>query len=128
MTDFFVGRDSTYAIRQRFKKLIPEQWHGLFKPLAHMIAYITNYPPTVPFVLSPPSLPKLSHMGRVRLAYGFDRISRHIKCEHNQKQMLSICELVLALPFKTDGVIVEAGSFKGGSGAKLSLLAKITNR
>lgn len=124
----FIGRDSTYATRQRFKKVIPERWHGLFKPLAHAIAYLTNAPPTMPFVLFPPLLPKLSYPQRLRLAYGIDRISRHVKCEHNQMQMLSVCELVLNLPSGVKGVIVEAGSFKGGSGAKLSLLAKMTNR
>lgn len=56
------------------------------------------------------------------------RISYHIWCAHTEAEILEVATAVLRIPPGTEGVIVEAGSYKGGSAAKLSLLAAITDR
>ncbi len=55
-------------------------------------------------------------------------ISLRVWCAHTQQEMLEVSVAVLQVPDKLAGVIVEAGCYKGGSTAKLSLLAKIANR
>ncbi len=52
----------------------------------------------------------------------------HIDCAHTQDEILTVAAGVLSLPNTVEGVIVEAGCFKGGSAAKFSLLARIANR
>ena len=42
--------------------------------------------------------------------------------------MISLAEAILRTPPERDGVLVEAGCFRGGSTAKLSVVAKIVNR
>lgn len=55
-------------------------------------------------------------------------ISNHVKCAHTQDEMLSVIEAILSVPPETQGCIVEAGCFKGGSTAKFSLAAQMANR
>jgi O-methyltransferase len=58
----------------------------------------------------------------------FKNISAHVECPHNQSHILSFVAAMLKLPAGTDGVIVEAGCFKGGSTAKFSLVARYLGR
>ena len=53
---------------------------------------------------------------------------RGITCSHIHADMALILENILSLDRGTDGCIVEAGCYKGGSSAKLSIAAKMTNR
>jgi len=48
------------------------------------------------------------------------RVHAHVPCPHLQAEMLPIISAILALPENTEGVVVEAGTFRGGSAAKLS--------
>ena len=58
----------------------------------------------------------------------FVRISQFVECAHTLDEMLEVSGAILRLPRGTPGVIVEAGAFKGGSAAKLSLAAKLAGR
>ncbi|HRQ22901.1 MAG TPA: TylF/MycF/NovP-related O-methyltransferase [Anaerolineales bacterium] len=58
------------------------------------------------------------------LLFKFKVISENVECPHNQSHILSFVVSMLKLPKGTDGVIMEAGCFKGGSTAKFSLVAK----
>lgn len=51
-----------------------------------------------------------------------------IPCEHSNLDMLEVALSILALPEHTSGVIVEAGLFKGGGTARLSLACKFSKR
>ncbi len=66
-----------------------------------------------------------ARLGFVRNIY---RISRFVDCPHTQAEILSIVTALLSLPPRSRGFVVEAGCFKGGSTAKLSLAAKLANR
>lgn len=51
-----------------------------------------------------------------------------IQCAHTHAEMDRLIRAILAVPSSMEGCIVEAGCFKGGSTAKLSLAAKIAGR
>lgn len=65
---------------------------------------------------------------RLALIERFFAISRSIKAPHAQYEMLEIATAILRLPRGGPGVIVEAGTFKGASAAKLSLCAHLAGR
>jgi O-methyltransferase len=67
---------------------------------------------------------------RARLAFVRDiyRISYRVWCAHTQEEMIEVATAVLKVPPEREGIIVEAGCYKGGSTAKLSLIARLTGR
>ena len=60
---------------------------------------------------------------RKALLKKLQRVRRHVPCPHNESHVLSFLVPLLRLPQSIEGVIVEAGCFRGGSTAKLSLVA-----
>jgi len=72
--------------------------------------------------------PNTSFIQRTILVFNFFYISFHIDCPHFNFEILEIAKAILNLPPSIDGVIVEAGTYKGGSAAKLSLIAQLTER
>lgn len=71
------------------------------------------------------SCPFLERLRIVRQIYV---ISFAVDCPHRQGEVLQFISHVLALPPEDDGVIVEAGCYKGGSTSKFSLAAKIVGK
>jgi len=65
---------------------------------------------------------------KLRIVKQLGVISSEVHCPHAQNEMLKIIRTILSLPSESKGVIVEAGCFKGGSTAKLSLAAGIVGR
>ncbi len=55
-------------------------------------------------------------------------ISFNVESPHTQKEVLQFLETILSLSDDTPGVVVEAGCFKGGSTAKVSLAADLAGR
>lgn len=58
----------------------------------------------------------------------FHTISKNVNCPHNASQILQYALDLFALPTHLKGCIVEAGCFKGGSTAKVSIIAKMLGR
>jgi O-methyltransferase len=56
------------------------------------------------------------------------RVSRNVTCYHTESELLAPISAMLSLSTENGGVIVEAGCFKGGSTAKLSLAAALAGR
>src|SRR5262245_34850649 len=52
-------------------------------------------------------------------------ISSNVECLHTEEEILSFIQTILCLTRNNNGVIVEAGCYKGGSAAKFSLVADI---
>jgi O-methyltransferase len=125
---FHVDRYPFYGVAQAIKRLLPSNTHLAFRSAyrAYLRAY--NQVPSLSVLTSPPRLPGIDGWARVKLAYQLDRIRRHVLCPHSDQEILRFFELTLAIPKDTPGCLVEAGCFKGGSSAKLSLLAEITGR
>ena len=73
---------------------------------------------------------------RLALVLKFYKISYYVDCPHTEHEMISITKQILDLGSAAatsaaagvPGAIVEAGSFHGGSTAKLSLVAKLCDR
>jgi O-methyltransferase len=65
---------------------------------------------------------------RLRLLARVSRISSHVPCLHTEEEMLEALTAILLFPRDRPGVIVEAGCYKGGSAAKLSLGARLAGR
>jgi O-methyltransferase len=70
----------------------------------------------------------LPSAARFTMAYRFFLISAHIPCEHLQSEIYLFVRKLVELPAQEHGCIVEAGCFKGGGTAKLSIAAKLTHR
>jgi len=70
----------------------------------------------------------VSLLQRLRFIWQIYAISARVDCAHSQREMLEVASATLRVPSGISGVIIEAGCFKGGSTAKLSLVAKLANR
>jgi hypothetical protein len=79
---------------------------------------------TTRFVVSKTNV--LDENQRRKLLKDFDSIQANIHCGHSPYQFVLIAQYILELD--VDGPIVECGCYKGGSSAKLSILAKMMNR
>jgi O-methyltransferase len=80
----------------------------------------------VRFVFAPAGSTTLAQ--RLAMVRQVNRISRTVTCAHDEDEVLAMMRSILDVPSSVDGVIVEAGCFKGGSSAKLSLAARATGR
>jgi O-methyltransferase len=67
----------------------------------------------------------LSLRERAALVARFIPTTNHIRTYHTQAEMLAVADRILRLAGRTGLTIVEAGSGKGGSTAKLSLVARL---
>ena len=66
---------------------------------------------------------------RIGLLRAFARIHRRIWCAHQEREPLLMADwLLVHTPDVLPGVMVECGCFRGGSTAKLSLVAEQTGR
>jgi O-methyltransferase len=65
---------------------------------------------------------------RKRLLAQIRRVRANVECPHNESHVLSFIVELFRLKPEVPGVIVEAGCFKGGSTAKLSLAASMLGR
>jgi O-methyltransferase len=69
-------------------------------------------------------LESLSWRARVHLIGRFFRIDWHILHAHLPSEIATLCRTLAAHPARKGEVIVEAGCWRGGSSAKLSIIAK----
>lgn len=63
---------------------------------------------------------------RRKLVQKFSLIQKNLNCAHQESEPLILAEAIVNL--KVEGPIIELGCFKGGSTAKLSLVARATHR
>jgi len=74
-----------------------------------------------------PRLP-FSRAVRKQLADRMEVAHKDLRCAHTHSEAVAIVSEILRVPSTTPGVVLEAGCFKGGSTAKLSLAAKLIKR
>lgn len=67
----------------------------------------------------------LRRLGLIWRAY---RISYSVECPHMEGEMARVMAAILAVPRDVEAVIVEAGSYKGGSASKLSRAVRYAGR
>lgn len=78
------------------------------------------------FIIEP--ILDVSFFTKIYILFKFIIISKNVSCSHTMHEILTISQAFLNIPSSTEGVLVEAGAFKGGSTAKLSIIAKIAKR
>jgi O-methyltransferase len=70
----------------------------------------------------------LDYRRRGALVRRFADVHEHVQCAHTHEEMGRIVRAIFAVPDDRPGCIVEAGCFKGGSTAKLSIVAAEVGR
>jgi len=71
---------------------------------------------------------KITFGQKLSLILNCYKISYFVDCPHMEGEMVEVMQRIFSVPPEKSGVIVEAGAFKGGSTAKISLAAKIAGR
>ncbi|HUC01346.1 MAG TPA: TylF/MycF/NovP-related O-methyltransferase [Candidatus Paceibacterota bacterium] len=108
------------------RSYLKRQW-----PLLYIYRKIYYAPKDVPaafgFIFHSTKSPT-AFSARLSLVLQFYKISYYVDCPHTEHEMISIARQILALGDDVKGTIVEAGSFHGGSTAKLGLVAKLCDR
>jgi O-methyltransferase len=74
-----------------------------------------------------PRLP-FSRAARKQLADQVEVAHKNLRCAHTHSEAVAIITEILRVPSSTPGVVLEAGCFKGGSTAKLSLATRMIGR
>jgi O-methyltransferase len=111
-------------IRSVVKKYAP--WPALY--IYRKIYYLPKDLPAVLGFLFRPTKSPTSPWSRLKLVGMFYLISYKVDCPHTEHELLAVSKKILNLGNDVPGVIVEAGSYFGGSTAKLSLVASLCNR
>jgi O-methyltransferase len=65
---------------------------------------------------------------RKAIAHAMREVHKWVDCQHLQEEMLEVITRILNFPRHTGGVVVEAGTFKGGSAAKISHACAVRDR
>ena len=75
-------------------------------------------------------LARLPNQRRIRaeVLNRYEAIHQAVPCLHREGEMLCIADEILSIHHSLEGDIVECGVYKGGSTAKLSIVAKLTGR
>jgi len=114
------------SLRSTIKKHVALSW-----PLLYIYRKIYYAPKDVPaalgFIFSGTKSPT-TFGERLALVLKFYKISYYVDCPHTEHEMIAITRQILDLGPRVPGMIVEAGSFHGGSTAKFSLVAKLCDR
>jgi O-methyltransferase len=111
-----------YEWKDRLKPFLPTFLLYLYRMLGRPMDGVS----TVKFLYH--SYPGISFAQKRTFIDHLYRISNGIKCAHEQHEMLSVIHDVLLLDSRMQGCVVEAGCYKGGSTAKLSLAAQQAGR
>ena len=114
------------SLRSTIKKHVALPW-----PLLYIYRKVYYAPKDIPaalgFIFSGTKSPT-TFGTRLVLVSRFYKISYFVDCPHTEHEMIAIARQILDLGEAVSGVIVEAGSFHGGSTAKLSLVAEMCGR
>ena len=114
------------SLRSTIKKHVALPWPVLY--IYRKVYYAPkDIPAALGFIFSGTKSPT-TFGARLALVGKFYKISYFVDCPHTEHEMIAITRQILDLGASVPGVIVEAGSFHGGSTAKLSLVAKLCDR
>jgi O-methyltransferase len=93
--------------------------HPLHFALKKLRAFPEDAPAIFKFLFRPTRVPT-TFRERIAFVTRCYRISYSIECPHMEHEMIQVIAAILALDPAVPAVVVEAGSFKGGSASKLS--------
>ena len=110
------------SVKQAVAGIVPKPLWPIYRLMRHRNVRAT----TLRFLLN-----RSGHLGlpgRAVLFLRLWRISSSVDCPHDEHEILSFIEAILAAPEAVQGCVVEAGTYKGGSAAKFSLAARRAHR
>lgn len=113
-------------IKETIKPFIPQ---AILKLRSDVIDYRQAKIAAFPLVLlkySPNS--RYPYPARKQLTQRMLKAHKDLRCAHSHAEIAAVVRAVLDVPSTIQGVVVEAGCFKGGSTAKLSIAAKMAAR
>jgi O-methyltransferase len=116
------ARQSARSLRSAIRQSLPRPLLELLRLAKHR----QDIPDTLRFLAG--SRAGLGAIERAQLVARLYRITMSIECAHTQSEILLIFREIFNLPASVRGVLVEAGCFKGGSTAKISLAARHVGR
>lgn len=111
-------------IRERIAAAAP--W-----PARYVYRKLRAFPQDVPYLwkfLASKTKTPVSLRERLWLIGKCYRISYSVDCPHMEYEMIEVMRAIFDADPNVSGAVVEAGSYKGGSGAKISLAAAIAGR
>ncbi len=114
------------TLKEMIRPLVPKQVLEMKRKFYY---YFIDETRTVPLDMLrlDPRIP-FAHSVRNRLADQMGLAHREINCAHTHSEIVAVVSEILRTPRSIAGVILEAGCFKGGSTAKLSLGAQLSGR
>jgi O-methyltransferase len=115
------------TLKEMIRPLVPKQ---VLEMKRRLYFYFIDETRSVPLdvLRLDPRIP-FAHLARKRLADQMELAHRGINwCAHTHSEIVTVVSQILRAPQSIAGVILEAGCFKGGSTAKLSLAAQLSGR
>jgi O-methyltransferase len=110
--------------------MLPRQWKNRVRPFVPPpILELRRAWRDLPLArLRYAAVPGTTFEDRANLVRRIRAADAGIRCAHTSTEIREIVTAILSLPREVAGCVVEAGCFKGGSTAKLSLAASLVNR
>jgi O-methyltransferase len=113
-------------IRERLRPFVPQPVIDARRAVIRGVRRARAEWPLVALRLGP--LGGLDRATRKTLARRLHAVHDHVECAHTHGEISRIIREICAIPDDLSGCIVEAGCFKGGSTAKLSIAAAAVGR
>lgn len=117
---------ATGIVKARTKAFLPHSVIRVYRILLSTYRHPTDVSSVLMFLLRPHG--RLSFLQRLAIVKRFYAITYAVGYSHTQEELLRVFDAVLSASDRVPGCIVEAGSFKGASAAKLSIAAALTGR
>jgi O-methyltransferase len=112
------------SLKEKIKSLLP--WPFLYS-YRKLRSLSEDLPILIPFLFGRTKTPT-TFIQRLSLIVKCYRISYSVDCPHMENEMIKVMSAIFSLEPDSKGIIVEAGSYKGGSSAKISLAARLAKR
>jgi len=106
------------------KENLPWPAHYIYRKI-RALSY--DFPKILKFLILRPKT-KISFWQKLSLILNCYKISYFVDCPHMEGEMIEVIHKIFSISPENFGIVVEAGAFKGGSTAKISLAAKMANR
>lgn len=99
-------------------------------PVLYVYRKFRSLPEDIPHIFSFlfRKTPSVKFFKKLWIVFKCYHISYAVDCPHTEGEMIRVMSVILASPNSPGGVIVEAGSYKGGSTAKLSIAAHLADK
>ena len=112
-----------HKIKSLLKSIAP-------RPILFAYRKICSLPEDFPWIVRFTFLknPYAGFWKRIKIIFLCYRVSYSIECPHNEGEILRVISAIFSIPVESKAVIVEAGSYKGGSTSKLSLVARLAGK